>query len=125
MAYFDGIKVGDTVYNVEMAYQVISVFEVFFRVMRRFGKDNEVTECLSVSMRGEAFGQSVQTWFWQPVHIDPPPRPKRKVSKTFQGFLNPGGIRALQEMGHLSGYGIYDESISQFCPVTVTIEYEE
>lgn len=36
----------------------------------------------------EGFSELGQVLFWSPVHIDPPPRPKRKVKKVVEAWRN-------------------------------------
>jgi len=118
--YFDGIKVGDTVYRIETAYTVRFIFNSHFQV----GLPG-VAELISVTMDGWDIDRPGQTWFWQPVKIEPPPRPKRKVSKVFQKFVTDVLLEGLRQnnVDNMHLYG--DSGGGSPNPVTVTIEYEE
>jgi hypothetical protein len=109
-AYFYGIKVGDKVYRLNDPEP--------WEVRRIFLEDKQFsvshTECDNrfVTFYGKEveYGGicSSHVWFWQPVHIDAPPRPKRWNKITLEpihlsgfcaGFQNtvtyrmPGGHR--------------------------------
>jgi hypothetical protein len=85
-AYFYGIKVGDKVYRLNDPEP--------WEVRRIFLEDKQFsvshTECDNrfVTFYGKEveYGGicSSHVWFWQPVHIDAPPRPKRWKKITLQ-----------------------------------------
>ena len=88
MAYFDGIQVGDSVYRLNSSekVRVIAVNDDFF------GCDDRWEYNIQGEIRhSEELGQVV---FWRPVFIDLPPRPKRKVKKVLDCWVNlyPGGL---------------------------------
>lgn len=74
--YFDGIKVGDLVYfvNDPKGYPVDEMFSEYFKA------DNWEIQFDGV-LNGAFLRNFGQIVFWQPVHIDPPPRPKKLISK--------------------------------------------
>jgi len=75
MAYFDGIKVGDKFYVGEKEYVVGECNGMEFCDAKREGPYWDYS---GVMFKFPYLGQLA---FWQPVHIDPPPRPKRMVTK--------------------------------------------
>lgn len=82
MAYFDGIKKGDSVYDLEgKEYEVIIVEEDSFRSYSISGGIKIKTD-FRVNFDGRLFDRYAggilgQVFFWQPPkRIEPPPRPK-------------------------------------------------
>lgn len=70
---FEDVKVGDTVYSVNG--DALKVTEVDGSVFWAEGFAWQTADGCAV------FRHKLMRVFWQPVHIDPPPRPKRKVTK--------------------------------------------
>jgi hypothetical protein len=84
MAYFDGIKVGDTIYDWEKPVVVDRIMNSPFGIHI---KETDVW----ISRDGKRFYGSVQECFWQPVTPPvPPPRPKRKVTKYIEVYKMAG-----------------------------------
>lgn len=85
--YFDGIQVGDKVYllNDDEPYIVTRMYDDSFKAESHTGIIHNVLMDGEVMSSADDLGQ---LFFWQPVHIDPPPRPKRKVKKVVGGWVN-------------------------------------
>jgi hypothetical protein len=92
---FENAKVGDRVWSVEFGWGVVvdkkkDVFYVNF-TKRTYTKEN-----VFYSFDGKAFkiGKSNQTLFWDEIKIVPPERPKRKVVRNIERWVNvyPGPI---------------------------------
>ena len=83
--YFDGIKVGDKVYS--MAYGWGVVCHLWARglyplgIKFTSGKD-------TYTLDGEQYLGELQTLFWDKPEFTPPPRPKRKVKKLVERWMN-------------------------------------
>jgi hypothetical protein len=98
-AYFYGIKVGDKVYRLNDPEP--------WEVRRIFLEDKQFsvshTECdhRFVTFYGKEveYGGicSSHVWFWQPVHIDAPPRPKRWKKIT----LEPTTLQGIPPWQHM------------------------
>jgi hypothetical protein len=96
-AYFDGIKVGDHVYrlNDPASWEVEGFGNGLIFLTN--GVETLTSNYYGCQYhRGNIAGQF---WFWQPVHIDAPPRPKRwkkitlvPISETMDYFKVMGGI---------------------------------
>ncbi len=85
--YFDGVKVGDKVWDI--LYGWLEVVEVYsnidvFRAKANSGKWYD----LVTSIDGLSTITNTRRTFWDEVKIIPPPRPKRKVVKTVEGYIN-------------------------------------
>ena len=88
--YFDGIKVGDKVYS--MAYGWGVVCHLWARGL--YPLEIKFTSGKGAyTLDGEQYLGELQTLFWDKPEFTPPPRPKRKVKKTIEWWVNvyPGG----------------------------------
>jgi len=90
MAYFDGIRIGDRFYvgGKELTATNISPGEMYF--YDNLENEGERRCDLLIDFNGRPFSwpDLGQIAYWQPVHIDPPQRPKRLVKKTAESWIN-------------------------------------
>jgi hypothetical protein len=111
-AYFDGIKVGDKIYrlNDSEPWEVTSVCSEFVSI--RHGGLNERID----KNGGQVFGLRIvgQLWFWQPVHVDAPPRPKRWKKITLQP-VSP--ILSDYSFALCGGYASYGNAVTYHRPI--------
>lgn len=83
MAYFDGIKVGDQVYDMAHGWGRVNKIESglmlvdFCTMAGWYSPDGSISG-----------GYYRQTIFWDKPVFDPPQRPKRKVKKTIERWVN-------------------------------------
>ena len=84
MAYFDGIKVGDRVYDMRDGWGSANIVcsPVSPRLLIFF--DNGMAR--QFSLDGQFAPQCPQSLFWDKPEFTPPPRPKRKVKKSLEGW---------------------------------------
>lgn len=88
MAYFDGVMVGDTVYDLEGRPKLV----------KEVGHDVMFIDCGLFDMEGRIFGfrELGRVIFWQPIPmIVPPPKPVRKVRRkgwaiVYHNTVSPG-----------------------------------
>lgn len=114
MAYFDGIKVGDRIYNIRTGWHVVS--EIQHSEMYAIQLND--TTPRSCTMDGfESTTDRNQTWFWDEVKITAPPRPRpnlkiddpiivwddpeEKYNRYFAGWTSSGRIKTFIN-GHTS-----------------------
>jgi hypothetical protein len=124
MAYFDGIKVGDKVYGHDgqswNVNHVDPVGDPNFLVVRENGLFWRVNGDGYIS----GYPSLGQQFFWQPVKIEVPPRPKRKIHKIATGSnIFWGFTEVWHPMGHLDG--IRWDELKDKPPMTMTLEWEE
>lgn len=90
MNYFDGVKVGDTVYSGEHGWRVIEVATDSFLAVNHYNTERRVT------LFGTLYGVSclAQLFFWQPVTIIAPPKPKVMVKKEVVRYATDEALEA-------------------------------
>lgn len=85
MAYFDGIKVGDRVYDMRWGWgEVVNVGGGNYPISVDFEPRIRTSFC----MDGKWTDDSLQTLFWSKPEFIPPPRPKRVVKRTIERWVN-------------------------------------
>lgn len=82
--YFDGVQLRDSVYA-----GVQGMVVDYIRPDGGFSVKAPDGTCYVVDSDGKLinFEELGQMFFWQPVHIKPPPRPKRVVTKVVEGWV--------------------------------------
>ena len=86
-AMFKDAKVGDKVWSVQEGWGEISQVDLGceWPVMVEFQKGRQRTYAFD----GREYPDHQHpTLFWDEVKIDPPPRPKRKVKRVLEGWVN-------------------------------------
>lgn len=86
MSYFDGIKVGDRVYDMRFGWgEVVGYYtQLIYKIEVIFDMGRQV----DFTMDGQYMDDNYQTLFWDKPEFIPPPRPKRKVKKTIEQWVN-------------------------------------
>jgi hypothetical protein len=82
---FENARVGDRVWSVEYGWGTVeSVSKGVYPVVVSFDCGIDVTYTFS----GMPRSSGLQTLFWDEVKIEAPPRPRRKVKRTIEGWAN-------------------------------------
>lgn len=95
MAYFDGIKVGDRVYEMQYGWGIVIQVDrdSFLGIEVEFedGRSGWLT------FDGKFDEETNQVLFWSKPEFTPPPRPKRRVKKPVgvEGTVHDGVLRLL------------------------------
>jgi hypothetical protein len=82
---FENARAGDRVWSVEYGWGTVeSVSKGVYPVVVSFDCGIDVTYTFS----GMPRSSGLQTLFWDEVKIEAPPRPRRKVKRTIEGWAN-------------------------------------
>ena len=90
MAYFDGIKVGDTVWSVEYGWgKVIELSNEYFekRIKVSFEDAKAIQSYTYDGIRTLVADGAKQTLFWDEIEIEPPQRPKIELKKDYSRLI--------------------------------------
>lgn len=83
---FENAKVGDKVWSVEYGWG--EIIEISNRVRVEFTRLAGYTGCKSFDKHGRRLSEYNKTLFWDEIKIVPPERPKIKVKKKVEVWLN-------------------------------------
>lgn len=87
MAYFDGVKVGDTIWVAGVGEgKVFSVRHYGFEFRNSFIQIDRIYNFRGQRIRGDMV-EPYQTAFWSEPVISIPPRPKRMMEKEIKGWV--------------------------------------
>lgn len=88
---FRDVKVGDRVWSTIGGWGTVERIDNggFYPVVAKHDAPFPVAnELCSFTISGKAWAYGPQCLFWDEVKIVPPPRPKRKVKKVVEGWVN-------------------------------------
>jgi hypothetical protein len=116
---FRDAKVGDRIWNVVQGWgEVIQIDnDPIYPLGIQF--ENGITEKFTLDGKGNR-RDKYPCLYWDEIQITPPPKPKRKVKRTVEGWVNPKNIDGKND------FCIWMSSPTKnHVPVTLTYEIEE
>ena len=117
---FRDAKVGDKIYCYPIG-KMVTIEAIFknknFPLLLSDGNTIDYKGCVYVE-------DANPTYFWNKVQITPPPKPKRKVKKTIEGFIRDSAYDK-REFVFRKGFLDKDDVQSKWYPATLAYEIEE